>query len=399
MRIAEISVHGCPFRPLGSKDTGGMNVYVQQLSLELGRVGVEVDVFTRWHDPKEPEVVAIGERAHLIHIVAGEQEDVPKLDIYQRLPQFLDNLRRFMERKGLEYDLVHSHYWLSAWAAEQLKAETGIPHVATFHTLGAVKNRARPSEMEPELRIDTERKAIAAADRIIAFTAEERADLIGIYGASADRVSIIPCGIDLGLFHPWDKQKARSELGIDDSKVLLFAGRIEPIKGIDILLRAMACLANGEELRLLVVGGDSASADEVARLCSLARALGIEDRVTFFGAVEHGRMPLFYNAADVCVVPSYYESFGLVAAEALACGTPVVASRVGGLATIVKDGDTGYLVDGPSHEAFAQCLELLLAEEELRRRMAAAARSSVMKYAWPAVARRVLHVYGEVTGL
>ena len=194
MRIAEISVHGCPLRPLGSKDTGGMNVYVRQLSQELGRLGVEVDVFTRWHDPKEPELVEIGERARLIHIAAGEQVDVPKMNIYHCLPQFLCNIRRFMEREGIAYDLLHSHYWLSAWAAEQLKAEPRIPHVATFHTLGAVKNRARPSEMEPKLRLDTERKAIAAADRVIAFTAEERDDLISIYGANRDKVSIIPCG-------------------------------------------------------------------------------------------------------------------------------------------------------------------------------------------------------------
>jgi len=397
MRIAEISVHGCPLRPLGSKDTGGMNVYVRQLSQELGRIGVEVDVFARWHDPKEPEVVGIGEKARLIHIAAGEQEDVPKMDIYYYLPQFLSNIRRFMEREGIDYDLLHSHYWLSAWAAEQLKAELGVPHVATFHTLGAVKNRARPAEMEPELRLDSERKAIAAADRVIAFTAEERDDLISIYGANRDKVLIIPCGIDLGLFHPMDKQRARSELGLKDSKVLLFAGRIHPFKGIDILLRAVACLADSGGMRLLVVGGDSASADEMAMLCSLAGELGIGDKATFMGTVEHGKMPLFYGAADVCVVPSYHESFGLVALEALACGTPVVASRVGGLATIIKDGETGYLIDELSDEAFAQRLELLLGDEELRRRMGAAAHSSVMKYAWPIVASQVLRVYEELT--
>ena len=396
MRIAEISVHGCPLRPLGSKDTGGMNVYVRQLSQELGRLGVEVDVFTRWHDPKEPELVGIGEKARLIHIAAGEQVDVPKMNIYHCLPQFLCNIRRFMEREGIAYDLLHSHYWLSAWAAEQLKAEPRIPHVATFHTLGAVKNRARPSEMEPELRLDTERKAIAAADRVIAFTAEERDDLISIYGANRDKVSIIPCGIDLGLFHPMDKQKARRELGLGNSKILLFAGRIQPFKGIDILLRTMARLPDSGEMRLLIVGGDSASADEMARLCSVVSELGIGDKVTFLGTVEHGKMPLFYGAADVCVVPSYHESFGLVALEALACGTPVVASRVGGLATIIKDGETGYLVGELSHEAFARHLELLLGDEELRKLMGNAAHLSAKKYVWSTVARQVLRVYEEL---
>ncbi len=399
MRIAEISVHGCLLRPLGSKDTGGMNLYLRQLSWELGKLGVEVDVFTRWHDPTEPEVMKIGEKARLIHIAAGEQEDMPKPDIYHCLPQFLSHLRRFLEREGTAYDLLHSHYWLSAWAAEELKAQLIIPHVATFHTLGEVKNRARPAEMEPELRLEAERKAIALADSIIAFTAEEKDNLVHIYGAQPDQVKIIPCGVDLKLFHPTDMEEARSELGLPrHSKILLFAGRIEPFKGIDILLRAVVCLEDKDDLRLLILGTDSESDGEVARLRSLSGELGIGDKVTFLGVVEHERMPLFYNAADVCVVPSYHESFGLVALEALACSTPVVASRVGGLATVIKDGETGYLIDKLSHEAFAQRLELLLGDEELRRRMGGAARSSVMKYTWSKVAGQVLRVYEELIG-
>jgi D-inositol-3-phosphate glycosyltransferase len=399
MRIAEISVHGCPIRPLGSKDTGGMNVYVRQLSQELGRLGVEVDVFTRWHDPKEPEVMAIGEKARLIHIAAGEQKDRPKTDIYYSLPQFLSNLRRFLEREGKAYDLLHSHYWLSAWAAEQLKVQLKIPHVVTFHTLGEVKNRARPAEMEPELRLDGERKVIAVADSIIAFTAEEKDNLVRIYEAQPAKVKVIPCGVDLALFHPMDKEKARSELGfLDHSKILLFAGRIQPFKGIDILLRTVASLEDRDDLCLLILGADSESGDEVARLRSLSGELGIGDTVTFLGAVEHERMPLFYCAADICVVPSYHESFGLVALEALACSTPMVASRVGGLATFIQNGETGYLIDELSPEAFAQRLELLLADEELRRRMGDAARSSVMKYSWSKVADKVLRVYEELTG-
>jgi len=399
MRIAEISVHGCPLRPLGRKDAGGMNLYLAQLSRELGRLGVEVDVFTRGHDPEEPEVMEIGEKAHLIHIAAGEQQDMPKTDIYHCLPQFLSNLRRFLDREGLAYDLLHSHYWLSAWAAQELKAQLRIPHVATFHTLGLVKNRARPEEQEPKLRIETETKIIATADRIIAFTTEERDDLTRIYGAQPERVQVIPGGVDLELFHPVDREKARNELGLPGrSGILLFAGRIQPFKGIDILLRAVACLEDRDDLCLIILGADSESDGEVARLRALAGELGIMDKVTFLGAVEHGKMPLFYSAADVCVVPSYHESFGLVALEAMACGTPVVASRVGGLATIIEDGETGYLIDGLSHEAFAQRLELLLDNEELRRQMGDAAHLSVMKYAWSVVAGQVLRVYEELTG-
>ncbi len=375
-----------------------MNLYLQQLSRELGRLGAEVDVFTRWHNPDEPEVMGIGEKARLIHIAAGDHKDIPKASIYHCLPQFLANLRHFLEREGIAYDLLHSHYWLSAWAAEQLKAQLRIPHVATFHTLGEVKNQARPAEMEPRLRLEAERKAVAVADCIIAFTAEEKDNLMRIYGAQPDRVKIIPGGVDLKLFHPVDKEKARGELGLPGrSDILLFVGRLLPIKGVDILLRAAAQLPDSSGIRLLVVGGDSSSAEETARLYSLATELGIGDKVTFFGAVEQGRMPLFYNAADVCVVPSYHESFGLVALEALACCTPVVASRVGGLATIIRDGETGYLIDELSPEAFARRLELLSGDEELRRRMGDAARPSVMKYAWSIVARQVLNVYEELT--
>ena len=399
MRIAEISVHGCPLRSLGGKDTGGMNVYVRQLSRELGKLGVEVDIFTRWHDPQEPQVVGIVERVRLIHIAAAEQEDTPKTDIYSCLPEFLHNLRRFQEKEGTVYELLHSHYWLSVCAAERLKAQLGIPHVATFHTLGEVKNRARAAEMEPVLRLEVEKKAVPIADALIAFTAEEKDNLISIYGAQPEKVKVIPCGVDTDLFRPMDKGKARSELGLpNSSQILLFAGRIQPFKGIDILLRAVACLLDNRELHLFIIGGDSESDDELTRLRTLSTELGLDGKVTFSGAMEHGEMPLFYSAADICVVPSYHESFGLVAVEALACGIPVVASRVGGLATIIKDGETGYLVDKLSPEAFAQRLELLLGDEKLQRRMGDAARPSVMKYEWSMVARQVLNVYEELTG-
>ena len=398
LRIAEICIHGCPLRTLGGKDSGGMNVYVRELSRQLGRQGHKVDVFTRWHDHEEPGVMPLGENTRLIHLAAGEREDMPRQDIYHYLPQFLSNVCHFMEREGVKYDLLHSHYWLSARAAEQLKARLGIPHVATFHTLGLVKKRARPEEQEPELRIDTEREAVAAADRVIAFSAGEREDLANLYGAHREKVAVIPCGVDLDLFRPMDRSQARRELGVDGAKVLLFAGRLQPLKGIDILLKAMACLEDWRELCLLIAGGDAESEDEMARLGFLAAELGISQRVSFLGAVAHERMPLLYNAANVCVVPSYHESFSLVAIEALACGTPVVASRVGCLTTTISDGQTGYLVPHLSAEAFAQRLRLLLGDEELERRLGAQGRNSVMKYRWSAIADQVLEVYRALAG-
>jgi D-inositol-3-phosphate glycosyltransferase len=396
MRVAEISLHSCPLRPLGSGDIGGMNLHVRHLSQELDKLGVEVDIFTRRHDPHEPEVMRIGERTRFIHIPAGEPADVPKMDIYNYLPEFLTNMLAFLKRDGAKYDLLHSHYWLSAVMAEQLKVRLGIPNVVTFHTLGEVTSRALATEAEPELRIQAERAAIATADSIIVFTPEEKNNLIELYGSQPQKIRVVPGGVDLASFHPIDKERARRELGLlNHAKLMLFAGRIQPIKGLDLLLRAVSHLPDGRNTRLLVVGGNAGKVDELVRMKSLANELGIGEKVVFTGVVEHEKMPLFYNAADVCIIPSYHESFGLVAVEALATGTPVVASRVGGLATIVKDGETGYLVDELSPQAFALHICLLLGDEEIRQVMAGAARPSVEEYAWSLMARRIIKVYEE----
>ena len=397
MRIAKICVNRCPLMPLGGKDTGGMHLYVRELSRELGRMGVEVDLFTRWHSSMDSEVMDVGDNVRLIHIAAGEQEDILKTDIYECLPQFTSNLRYFIESQSVTYNLIHSHYWLSALTGEQIQERLGIPHIATFHTLGEVKNRVRPAEREPDLRIEAEKMAVNSADCVIAVSAEEKNDLVNIYEARPDNVKVIPCGVDLGLFQPADKAKVRRELGLPEkSKILLFVGRIEPFKGIDILLQTLACLEKKRDLRLLIVGGDADSDGELARLRSLATELGIEEMVTFWGTVEHERIPQFCNAADICVIASYHESFGLVALEALASGTPVVAPRVGGLSTIISDGETGYLIDNRSVGNFTRHLERLLDDDELLQRMGHAARPSVMKYAWPLVARQVLNIYEEL---
>lgn len=399
MRIAEISVQSCPRRPLGSGDVGGMNLYILSISHEMNKLGVKVDIFARWHDPNEPEIIKINERTRLIHIRVGEPRDTPKMDVYNYLHEFQANLLAFLKKDGAKYDILRSHYWTSALVAEQLKKQLGVPNLVTFHTLGEVKNRALDAEEEPELRIQSEKEIVTTVDCIIASTPEERNNLVHLYGSQPEKVRVIPGGVDLDFFHPLDKEKARRELHLEDyGRVLLFAGRLQPIKGLDLLLRALTHLPNGRSTRLLVVGGNAGKADELAKLTSLVSELGISNKVTFVGAVEHEKMPTFYNAADICVIPSYHESFGLVAVEALASGTPVVASRVGGLATIVKDGETGYLFDERSPEALAMYLCLLMGENEIRESMAKVARQSVMKYDWSSTARRVLRVYRELLG-
>jgi D-inositol-3-phosphate glycosyltransferase len=389
---------------LGGKYRGGMNLYIRELYREMGQAGVEVDIYSRRHDPSDPEVVPLGERARTIHITAGEEREIPREAAQDSLPAFVEGVADYARAHGLRYDLVHSHYWLSGLAALELQSRWQAPHVASFHTLGRLKNESFRGSREPQARIDAERRIIAAADRILALTAADRDLMSRLYGVSPERVAVIPAGVDTGLFRPLDKAQARQALGLDRQKVLLFVGRIEPLKGIDILLRAVPILEEHRRVRVLIAGADSYSDDESlpdggseqSRLESLARGLGLADAVSFLGPVEHERLPLYYSAADVCVIPSFYESFGMVAVEAMASGTPVVASRVGGLQATVQDGVTGYLIPWQCPEPFAERLEVLLGNEALARGLGAAGRAAMERYTWGRIAGEVLDFYGDV---
>jgi D-inositol-3-phosphate glycosyltransferase len=375
-----------------------MNLYILSLSHEMNKSGVKVDIFARWHDPDEPEIIMINERTRLIHIRAGEPRDTSKTDIYNCLPEFEANLLAFIRKDGAKYDIIRSHYWTSALVAEHVKKQLGVPDVVTFHTLGEVKNRASDTEEEPALRIQSEKEIVGTADCIVASTLEEKNNLVRLYGSQPEKVRVIPGGVDLDLFHPTDREKARNDLDLEEyRRVLLFAGRLQPFKGLDLLLHAMTYLPNHGITQLLIVGGNAGKTDELVKMNALVSELGIGSMVTFVGAVEHEKMPTFYNAADICIIPSYHESFGLVAVEALASGTPVVASRAGGLAAIVKDGENGYLFDERSPEVLATYLCLLMSENEIRESMAKSARPSVMKYNWSSTASRLFKLYSELT--
>ncbi len=400
-RIAIISYHTCPVAPLGGPETGGLNVYVRELSRELAERGHEVDVFTRRAGDvpaDEPALVDGSPHARLVHIEAGPAEYVEKSALPAYLDAFEQGVLAFAEREGITYDLVHSHYWLSGVVGERLKARWGVRHVTMFHTLGEVKSRSRISEWEPDVRIESEHAIVLQADRIVAAGADEKELLIRLYDAASERISVVPCGVNLDLFQPVDRAQARRELSLrDDDRILLFVGRIEPLKGIDILLGATAELGTEHACSVLVIGGDSSARQgEIAYLRTLAARLGIADRVKFLGAVDHQRLPLYYSAADICVVPSFYESFGLVALEAMACGTPVVASRVGGLAGTVRDGETGYLIPWRCPEPFAERIELLLGNEELRRAFGRTAREAVERFRWANVAQAIIDLYREL---
>ena len=393
-RLALLSFHSCPVGRLGEKDAGGMNIYVLQIAREVAQMGREVDVFTRSHDSDHTKIVDVETGARVVHLDAGPC-DAPKDDLYHYTPKFVTELLEFQKAEGVDYDLIHSHYWLSGSVGMTLSREWNIPHVVTFHTLAKTKMRARVGERESQLRQDVESLVTSDADGIVVSTDEERQDLVRLYRAEARKIAIIPPGVNLEMFHPVDRNDTRARLGIEEQNVVLYVGRIEPLKGVDILLRAVPMLECAQDLRVMVVGGSPGNDAELERLKSLTVKLGIADSVTFTGSVPQHVLPDYYSAADVFVLPSHSESFGLAPLEAMACGTPVVVSRVGGLKTFVKNGETGYLVPWRRPESFAQRLDVLLASPKLRQVMGKAARAKALSMGWGAVAERMLTYYSK----
>ena len=393
LRLALICFHSCPVGRLGEKDTGGMNVYVRQLARRLGRQGYQVDIFTRRHDPEDPQIVPIGERARVIHIKAGPLAIV-KEDLYQHIPEFIYELGAFQQSECARYDLIHSHYWLSGRIGMKLSRRWRIPHIATFHTHARTKLKASPAAREVERRACVEEVVMDSVDAIVATTVVERDEITELYGAAHSKIKVVPPGVDLDLFKPADKTQARRALNIAaDARVVLYVGRIDRIKGIDILMRAAKLLRAQASARLLIVGGGQDDDAELQRLKALAARLCIQDMVTFTGAVEQERLPAYYNAADVMALPSYYESFGLAALEAMACATPVVASKVGGLQTFIDHGSAGYLIPRQCPEPFARAIDTLLANPALAAAMGSAARRKASKMSWDRTAKAMLKCY------
>lgn len=413
-RIAMLSVHTCPLAMLGGKKTGGMNVYVRDFSRELGRQGIQVDVFTRSQDDCVPRVVHdLGFGGRVIHVPAGPEQPVPVGDITGYLDEFTANLLQFAAEEGVTYDIIHSHYWLSGLVAEKLREAWWmgngryVPIVHMFHTLGHMKNRIASSDSEraPQERLGGEYHVIRIADRIIAATPAEQAQLNWLYDADMSKVAIIPPGVDLERFHPIPKEVAKAHIGIPQAdKNIVFAGRIEPLKGIDTLLLAMALIHQRHpgavrNTCVAIIGGDPWSEDpeeEISRLMELRTALGIHEFVTFLGAKDQNVLPYYYAAAEMVVMPSHYESFGMVALEAMAMGTPVVASEVGGLAFLVQDGVNGLHAPSRDPEALAGCIYQLLTDEPYRVRLGQRAREYACNYDWQHIVQRMLRVYAAV---
>jgi D-inositol-3-phosphate glycosyltransferase len=392
-----LSFHTSPLAALGGSKAGGMNIYVRRIAERLAAAGALVDVFTRRDDPNAAEIVELAPGARLVRVSAGPPDQLDVADLFLGLDRFVEGVEAFLRAEGGAYDLVHSHYWLSVAAGKRLAANWDVPHLAMFHTLGEVKLRARASEHEPAMRLEAERELVHSVDRIVVATEHERQLLRQLFRVDRERVAVIPPGVDLQQFQPRDRAEARRELGLpEDGRVLLAVGRIEPLKGFDILVRALADMTEGEGVTLIILGGDERAATEFARLTAIAEEVGVSSRLLFPGATPHDRVATYYNAADVAVVPSFYESFGLVALEAMASGLPVVASRVGGLTSTIADGRTGYLISWRCPEPFAEKLDLLLSNDALRAALGSSAVKSVARYDWAMVAASLLDLYEEV---
>ena len=410
-RLAVLSLHTSPLAQPGTGDGGGMNVYVREFSSALARAGVECDVFTRaWSDDLAP-VMDIEPGFRLHHIAAGPPASLPKEALIDVVDEFADGVLKSMTTPGirgggeeLPYDAVHANYWLSGIAGHTIKHQLDLPLVSTFHTLDRVKAEDSPEEVEAHsrhIRAEAEASIIRCSDTVLASCSVESAQITELYGADPSRIRIVAPGVDHAFFGPGDRAQARRALGLPaKGPLLLFVGRIQPLKGAAVAVATLATvLQDDPDAHLVVVGGPSGPRgdEEVARIDALVDGLGLRDRVLFVPPRPHELLSTFYRAADVCLVPSRSESFGLVALEAAACGTPVVASDVGGLRSLVDHGRTGYLVEEPDPEAYAGWVRQILAEPLLAERLSTGSVLRARRYTWARAANLLVDIYADLT--
>jgi D-inositol-3-phosphate glycosyltransferase len=401
-RIAVISMHTSPTASLGQNANGGLNVYVREICTAFSERGIATDIFTRKQSIADPSVEHLAPLSRVIYLPAGNGLD--KYSLYNEVPSFAARIMQFAAEEKITYNLLYSHYWLSGEVACLLRPHlaTGWAHIA--HTLGLVKNRtlAAGARPEPDLRIRVEGELAQQADLLIASTPDEAQELIDGYGAEPQRVYVVPPGVDLLTFQPMDRAAARREIGYGSGRLLLFVGRLERLKGVEVAIRALGLLRDRrhDDVRLLILGEDSHEGEESEkeRLKAIASEIGVRDRVDFVGSVAHHELPYFYAAADVCVMPSYSESFGLVALEAQACGCPVVASGVSGLRSVVRDEVSGYLIDEHDPASYAERIGRLLENSELSQQMGRRGRLLAQRFSWMRTADRLEGLFEQVAG-
>lgn len=392
LRIAMFSIHSNPIGELGTEDTGGMSVYIRELARELGRRGHRIDVFTRRLNGRHRPVIDLFQNVRLVHLDLPNNGNLSRLGFYPYLPDLFKSIEKFKSREGLAYDLIHSHYWLSGRLGSWAQERWDCPHLVMLHTLGEAKKRTGVGRPESELRIAAEKELADTCHRILAPTEREKSNLVRYYRIDEEKIGVVPCGVNLDLFQPEQKQVTRKELGFErDEIILLNVGRFEPLKGIDRLLEAVDYLRDQERLRLVIVGGDGSEAPESKALRQKAKDLGIENKITFAGRIEQRYLPLYYSAADVLVIASHYESFGLVALEALACGRPVVSTPVGAMESLIERSQAGYVVNDCLPLSLAEGIQSIINSSALPQ--ADTIRNSVLAYSWSNVSAAILKEY------
>jgi D-inositol-3-phosphate glycosyltransferase len=394
MKIAMLSIHSSPIGDLGTQDTGGMSVYVRELAKELGKKGHYIDIFTQQNTGNHEPVIQLYDKVRLICLSGGIHKNIPKSSLYEVLPKLFDELDSFRIKENISYDIIHSHYWLSGVLGLKLQSFWDVNHLITYHTIGAVKNLTCSMESTSELRLANEKKLAKHCDRIIVPTQKDQDYLIQHYDAPYDNIQIVPCGVDLNQFKPQDKISVRRQLTLPvDDPIILYVGRFSPIKGLDRLFKSVSFITRLSHSLLVMVGGDGERSPMSQHLKKKAQTFYIQDRVIFAGRVDQKILPLYYSAADVLVVPSYYESFGLVALEALACGTPVVTTSVGAMEDIVKKGVTGYVAPDSDPKKFAGYIEAILLQQKRNGLSPSTIQNSVSEFTWDRSASLLLEAY------
>lgn len=402
--IAFISEHASPLATLGGVDSGGQNVYVAELAKELAKRGYDVDVFTRKDNISLPEIVKFYPHVRVIHIEAGPSKFIEKEQLLQYMDQFAENMQYFIERNQITYQLIHANFFMSAWVAYKLKAQLNIPFTVTFHALGLVrKQHQKEADKFPQKRMDIEKKICVEADMIIAECPQDKSDLILLYTTNPKKIATIACGFNVNEFHPIDKAIAREKIGLCfTDKILLQLGRMVPRKGVDNVIRSLKYLSYNKNLKLVIVGGEQEEPNplqepEIHRLQNIAKKYGVSDKVVFAGRKNRNVLKYYYAAADIFITTPWYEPFGITPLEAMACGTAVIGSNVGGIKFTVKDGETGFLVEPENPIMLAAKTDRLLSNEKLLLQMQKEAVKHVNKYfTWAKVADEVHTLYTKM---
>ncbi len=394
-KIAFVSMHVCPLGKLGDDKVGGMNVYIMNLAAALADIDNDIDIFTRKHDLNDPVIVKISEKIRIIHLDAGPIMD-DNNDLYNFMDEYTNNIIKFNSLEQIKYNIIHSHYWLSGPVANVLSDKWEIPNVITFHTLSAIKLKASSSIVEHDKRYEVEKDSMSKVDSIIVSTKSELEDIRKLYGILDEKIKVIPPGVNLELFRPMNKIESKKSLGLYGNNVILYVGRIDPIKGLYTLLDSVFNLNDSYNIKLIIVGGELNKSQDLINLQNYTVDKNKSHIVDFVGIVDQSNLPIYYNAADLFLLTSYYESFGLSVLESLSCGTPAIVSDVGGLSNLIDNGVNGYLVNDISPKGFKTYIEYFFNNINIKK-SSIECRKKAEYYQWSKSGRSMFNLYKEIS--